>query len=70
MAKPPMQLDVGDVARTRKPHPCGSDRWEIYRTGMDIGIKCLGCGHRVMLPRVKFEKAVKQLWKKGDPCLP
>lgn len=51
---------VGDVVRLRKAHPCGSDRWEITRTGIDFGLKCLGCGHRVMIPRPKFEKAVRE----------
>ena len=32
----------GDVVRMKKPHPCGSDLWEVTRTGMDIGIKCRG----------------------------
>lgn len=59
-------IEVGDVFRMKKPHPCGSDRWEVYRTGADIGIRCQGCGHRVMLPRVKFEKAAKQRFPKGE----
>ncbi|MBC7337897.1 MAG: DUF951 domain-containing protein [Clostridia bacterium] len=50
---------LGDVVQLRKPHPCGSDRWEIMRTGMDFRLKCLGCGHQVLLPRRKFEKSVK-----------
>lgn len=50
---------VGDRVRLRKGHPCGSSDWEIMRTGMDFRIKCLGCGHQVMLPRIKFEKSVK-----------
>jgi hypothetical protein len=59
-------IEVSDIVRMKKAHPCGSDRWEVYRTGADIGIRCQGCGHRVMLPRVKFEKAVKQRWPKGE----
>lgn len=50
---------VGMVVQLRKPHPCGADRWEITRTGIDFGLKCLGCGHRIMIPRPKFERAVK-----------
>lgn len=63
-------IEVGDIVRTKKPHPCGTDRWEIYRTGADIGIRCVGCGHRVMIPRVKLEKAVKQRWPKGEGAPP
>jgi len=56
-----VRCEVGDVAVMKKSHPCGSDRWEITRTGMDFGLKCLGCGRRVMIPRPKFEKAVKSI---------
>ncbi|MDD4588240.1 MAG: DUF951 domain-containing protein [Heliobacteriaceae bacterium] len=60
---------VGDRVRMRKAHPCGSTDWEVVRTGMDFRIKCLGCNHQVMLPRVKFEKAVKQvLFRAVDPA--
>lgn len=50
---------VGDVVRMKKSHPCGSYEWEITRTGMDFGLRCRGCGRFVMIPRPKFEKAVK-----------
>jgi hypothetical protein len=55
----PKGFRVGLYVQLRKPHPCGSDWWEITRTGIDFGLKCLGCGHRVMIPRPKFERAVK-----------
>ena len=45
----------------RKAHPCGSDLWQVTRTGLDFGMKCQGCGHFVMLPRVKFERMVKSV---------
>ena len=51
----------GDAVRMKKPHPCGSDLWEVTRTGMDIGIKCRGCGHFVMMPRRKFMKMAKEI---------
>ena len=62
-------FSVGDVVTMKKPHPCGSAQWEITRTGMDFGIKCCGCGHFVMLPRAKFEKAVKAVEKKQTEIL-
>ena len=55
----PLKFNVGDVVRMRKAHPCGSDIWQITRTGMDFGMKCQGCGHFVMIPRAKFERMVK-----------
>ena len=59
-----IQYDVGDVVKMKKKHPCGSDQWEILRTGMDFGIKCRGCSRFVMLPRPKFEKMVKTIVEK------
>jgi hypothetical protein len=58
-----VKYQVGDIVKMKKGHPCGSDQWQIYRTGMDFGIKCLGCGRTVMIPRPKFEKGVKAVLK-------
>jgi hypothetical protein len=44
----------------KKPHPCGSLEWEITRTGTDFGLRCAGCGRRVLVPRSQFEKQVKK----------
>ena len=55
------RYSVGDVVKTRKTHPCGGDLWEVMRTGVDFRIKCQKCGRVLMLPRPKFEKAVKEL---------
>ena len=57
----PLDIQVGDVVQMRKTHPCGSDRWRVYRVGADIGLRCLGCERRLMLPRRKFERAVKRV---------
>ena len=57
------EVNVGDIVKMKKAHPCGSDEWEITRTGMDFGMKCCGCGHFVMLARTKFENAAKAVVK-------
>ena len=48
------EILVGDVIRTRKTHPCGSDLWTVTRTGADIKMRCGGCGRIVMLDRDAF----------------
>ena len=58
---------VGDLVKTRKPHPCGGDEWEVMRTGIDFRIKCTKCGRVLMLPRPKFEKSVKKIIFSGEP---
>ena len=45
----------------KKQHPCGSKVWTILRVGMDIKLRCEGCGHELMLPRSKAEKAIKKI---------
>lgn len=57
----PMNLCVGDVARLKKPHPCGGFEWQIVRVGADIGLRCLTCGRRILVARSKIEKRIKQL---------
>ena len=53
------KLCVGDVIEMRKPHPCGGTEWQIVRIGADIGLRCLTCNHRVLVPRSKIEKRIK-----------
>jgi hypothetical protein len=67
---PALKIHIGDKVRMRKPHPCGGYEWEVTRIGADIGIRCLTCSRRVMLPRSKFEKRVKAIVsaeKNGPP---
>ena len=47
----PIPFEIGDIVRLKKQHPCGSKEWEVLRVGADFRLKCLGCGHQVMLPR-------------------
>ena len=54
------EYEVGDIVETKKPHPCGNKTWEITRVGVDFKLKCTGCGHVVMLERVKALKAIKK----------
>ncbi|HID86683.1 MAG TPA: DUF951 domain-containing protein [Anaerolineae bacterium] len=65
----PMDIHLGDIVRLRKRHPCGGYEWEVVRLGADIGIKCLTCGRRVLLPRRKFEKSVKKLIREENTDL-
>lgn len=51
-----MDYQLGDIVKLKKEHPCGSREWEILRVGMDFRLKCLGCGHQIMLPRKQVEK--------------
>ncbi|WP_175989833.1 DUF951 domain-containing protein [Bacillus sp. Marseille-Q1617] len=54
-------FQLNDVVEMKKPHPCGVNRWKVIRLGMDIRIKCEGCGHSVMIPRKDFTKKMKKV---------
>ena len=53
------ELQMNDVLRLRKPHPCGNTDWVVVRLGADIGLKCLGCGRRILLPRREVSRRMK-----------
>lgn len=56
-----IEIQLGDVVRLRKKHPCGSDLWEVVRLGADIGLVCQGCKRRILLPRGEFNKQLKSI---------
>lgn len=60
-----MDINVGDIVKLKKEHPCGSKEWEVLRIGADFRLKCLGCEHQIMVPRKTVEKNVREIKKKG-----
>ncbi len=56
----PLPLYVGDVVELKKPHACGANEWEIIRLGMDIRLKCRGCGRVVMIRRSRLERRIRK----------
>jgi hypothetical protein len=58
-------IDLGDIVRMRKPHPCGDYEWRVVRLGADIGLVCLGCGRRIMLERRALKHRMKTIVRKG-----
>ncbi len=60
-----MDVKVGDKLLMKKPHPCGCKEFTVLRVGMDFKIRCTGCGHEVMLPRLKCEKNIKKIMREN-----
>ena len=56
-----MDIQVGDKLVLKKAHPCGSHEWEVLRIGADFRLKCAGCSHQIMIPRVQIEKRICQV---------
>lgn len=56
-----MNINIGDTVVMKKPHPCGERRFLVLRVGMDFRLRCQGCGHEFMIPRIKAEKNIKEV---------
>lgn len=66
-----MDIRVNDRLEMKKPHPCGKDkRFLVLRIGMDFRLRCLGCGHELMIPRAKAEKNIRRLMRDGETLRP
>lgn len=59
-----MDIQVGDIIKLKKKHPCGSFEWEVLRIGADFRLKCIGCEHPIMVPRTMVEKNLRGI-KRG-----
>lgn len=55
------ELNLNDLVRLRKSHPCGSYEWKIVRLGADIGLQCLKCERRIMLTRRELARRLKAI---------
>ena len=66
----PTDIRLGDIVRMRKTHPCGGADWRVIRLGADIGLVCLKCQRKVLIPRGQFAKQVKQQLERGPEASP
>ena len=60
-----MLFEPGDIVKLKKPHPCGSQEWEVLRVGADFRLRCLGCDHQIMVERKVVEKNCRGIRKPG-----
>lgn len=54
---------LDSIVVMKKPHPCGTNEWQIVRIGADIKIKCINCGRTIMMSRIDFNKKIKKVVK-------
>ena len=60
-----MDLKLHDIVELKKQHPCGSREWEVLRIGADFRLRCMGCGHQIMIARKLVEKNLRDLKRKS-----
>lgn len=61
-----LDIQVGNIVKLKKKHPCGSFEWEVLRIGADFRLKCTGCGHQIMIPRKQVEKNIRNIRSKDE----
>ncbi|MGO1370804.1 MAG: DUF951 domain-containing protein [Senegalia sp. (in: firmicutes)] len=59
-------LKSGDIIKLKKTHPCGEDKWEVLRSGVDFKLRCVGCDRIVWIPRRKLDKRIKNIITKEE----
>ncbi|MBV1756622.1 MAG: DUF951 domain-containing protein [Dethiosulfatibacter sp.] len=55
------KIDIGDIIKLKKQHPCGGYDWEVLRVGTDFRIKCTTCDRQVWLPRREVLRRMKKI---------
>ncbi|HWP29432.1 MAG TPA: DUF951 domain-containing protein [Chloroflexota bacterium] len=65
-----LEVYLDDVVRLRKPHACGGSDWVVVRIGADIGLRCLKCHHRVVMPRSQLERRLQRFVRRAVPPEP
>ncbi|MCH7609131.1 MAG: DUF951 domain-containing protein [Chloroflexi bacterium] len=60
-----VELQLDDVLRLKKPHPCGGSDWRVVRLGADIGLKCRTCDRRILLSRRELARRLKKWVEKA-----
>lgn len=54
-----MDFKLNGEIISKKPHACGSNKWQIVRTGADYKLKCALCGRCVFVDKDKLVKMTK-----------
>lgn len=65
MSVPITPVRIDDVVRLKKPHPCGTNEWQVTKLGMDIGLTCTGCERKVRLVRSEFDRRFRGFVRRG-----
>lgn len=53
-----MDYKLGMIIKTKKPHVCKNNEWEVIRLGADIKIRCTKCDREVMIAKYELNKKI------------
>lgn len=57
-------VELGDVLKFKKKHPCGGFTWKVLRIGVDYKLECTKCNRIIMISRLEALKRTTALTKK------
>ena len=60
------EFKLNDIVVMKKPHACGTNKWQITRAGVDVKIKCINCNREIMIDRLEFKKKLKGVLHEED----
>ena len=64
-----MDIKQGDMLEMKKPHPRGkknNKQFYVLKVGIDFKLRCMGCLHEIIIPRVKAEKNIKKIIREDN----
>jgi hypothetical protein len=53
-------IKPGDIVELKKGHPCGANRWQVEKIGLDVWLRCQECRRLVKIYRSTFDKQYKK----------
>ena len=62
-----MDIQAGDVLLMKKSHPCGEKRWIVMRSGDELRLRCVGCGHEITTPKFRIEINIRSVQQTRNP---
>jgi hypothetical protein len=62
-----LTININNILEMKTPHPCGCKKWLVLKSGIELRLKCQGCGHIVLVERSKIEKKIKNIISNEEP---
>ena len=59
-------VQIGDILKFKKNHPCGGFTWKVLRIGIDYKLECTTCKRVIMISRLDALKRAKELKKNTE----
>lgn len=59
-------INQGNIIEFKKNHPCGSNKWNVLKTGLDYKLECVKCKRVIIISRLDLYKRLKKVIIEGE----